>query len=96
MSDKDFLAIIQINGGSSWARHSSRDKAISNAAKIFKSDWRGLFKLKKGDERTVTVVDATSYDNIYWGYDGIFYKNDDGTKGRINEDRIEYAKVKLP
>lgn len=96
MSDKDFLAIIQINGGSSWARNPSRDKAISNAAKIFKGDWRGLFNLKKGDERTVELVDVTGYDDISWGYNGIFYKNADGTKGQIDQSRVEYVKVKLP
>jgi hypothetical protein len=96
MSDKDFLAIIQINGGSSWARSTNKSKAISSVARIFKSDWKRLFKLEKGDERTVELVDVTGYDDISWGYNGIFYKNADGTKGQIDESRVEYVKVKLP
>jgi|GEM_PF-3446542 len=108
MSDSDFLAVITINGGSSWARHRIKDKAIANVAKIFRSDWGRLFHLKKGDERTVEVVDVTGYDDICWGYDaedgrrgasrkfsGFFFKNADGTKGRIDGSRIEYTKVKL-
>ena len=91
-----YLAVILIGAGSSWARMASKDDAIKSVCKILKSDWSSLYKLKKGTEVNVTVVNVDGYDDICWGLDGFFYKNEDGTKGRIDHTRVEYTKAKLP
>ena len=81
---------------SSWARMNSKEDAIKSVCNYIKSDWSGLYKFKRGDEVNVTVVNVEGYDDSCWNLDGIFFENEDGTKGRIDHTRIEYAKAKLP
>jgi len=87
-----YLAVILIGGGSSWARMESKENAIKTVCKILKQDWGKYYKLNKGSDVSVTVVDVDGYDDIYWDYDGFFYKNEDGSRGKIDRSRIEYVK----
>jgi len=62
---KDYIAIILIGGGSSWARDPDPERAIARVAKIFKSDWKSLFKLD-GVEVRVNLWDVTGNESVHW------------------------------
>jgi len=69
---KDYLVIVSLPyGGGSWARGSDRDQTIERCKRILKSDWKSLFKFKKGLVVKANVLDATGFDNFEWGHMGI-------------------------
>lgn len=76
--EKEWLAIIiGPYGGGSWARGRDMDVQIKRVCKIFKSDWKTLFKLPKGQEVKVVILDVTDRDHVYWDDFG-FHDKDRG------------------
>lgn len=72
----DYLAVIFIAGGSSWGRSPKKEEAIKNAVRIYKSDWGKLFKIKRGDNVVVNVLDVFPHDQVAWDSRG-FWTGDD-------------------
>ena len=71
---KDYLAIILLGGGSSWARGPDAEKAITDVTKQVKSDWGRLFNLE-GVEVRVNLWDITGNDVVYWDDCGMHADN---------------------
>lgn len=70
----DYLAVISVSGCGSWARFPDKAKAIEQVARRFRLDYRGVFKVKKGTKVTISVVDVTGHNTVWWDanyfYDG--------------------------
>lgn len=65
----DYLAIIPgPMGACTWARDWERAQAISNVIKLFHSDWKTMYKHRKGQKIKVTVwvYDVEGYDKVTW------------------------------
>lgn len=73
--ERDYLAIILIGAGSSWARGPNKDDVVARVKRGVVADWSSLFKLK-GAEATVNVVDVTGYDEVWWDDRGIHVGGD--------------------
>lgn len=72
-SDRTWLAYVSTGmGGGTWARGKDRDKQIKAAARQFKSDWKHLFKLPKGQIVKIAVVDVTGQGSVSWDDNGFF------------------------
>jgi hypothetical protein len=87
---KDYIAIILVGAGSSFARGPDKQDCIDRVRKIVVSDWSSLFDLG-GKEATVNVVDVTGHESIYWDARGVHVEG--------KEDialPIEQVKVTLP
>lgn len=74
-SDRSWLAYVSTGmGGGTWARGKDRDKQIRAVARQFKSDWKHLFNLPKGQIVKIAVVDVTGRDGVYWDDFGFYDK----------------------
>lgn len=69
-SRRDFLAIIMIGAGSSYARGPDREDCIKRVKRIAVSDWGSIFKLK-GEEATVNVVEVTGHESVWLDSRGV-------------------------
>ena len=67
---KDYLAWIEIGGGSSWCRMPKEEDAIYCAINRLK-DWDRLFDVY---EKPVTVhtIEVTGYADLIWDYEGVY------------------------
>lgn len=68
--ERDFLAIIMVGAGSSFARGPDRDDVVARVKRTVVSDWSSLFDLK-GKEATVNLVDVTGHDEVWWDDRGV-------------------------
>jgi hypothetical protein len=66
----DFLAVILIGTGSVWGRDSDKETAIKNALRSYKRDAGTIFKISKGDDVVVNVVDVFPHDEVTWDHSG--------------------------
>lgn len=89
-AERDFIAIILIGAGSSWARGPDRDDCIERVKRSAVSDWETIFDLA-GKEATVNVVDATGHDEVWWDSTGVHVKGDPEPSLPV-----EQVKVTLP
>jgi hypothetical protein len=62
----DYLAVIWMGLWSCWGRDPSKEKAIKMALSYYKREGGSVFKIKKGDEVTVNVVDIAPHDEVWW------------------------------
>lgn len=79
MADKpasDYLAVISVSGIGSWARFPDKEKAISSVIRLFKQDFKSCFKMEKGKQINIDVLDVTGHDTVWWD-DRCFYTKDD-------------------
>lgn len=72
----DYLAVITVNGVGSWARDPDKAKAIKNVVRRFRADFKSYFKLPKGTEINIDVLDVSGHDQVWWD-DRCFYTKDD-------------------
>jgi hypothetical protein len=70
MQRRDYLAIILIGAGSSWARDPDPEIAVARVSKLIVSDWGSIYKLD-GCKTIVNLFDVTGNESVHWGYDGI-------------------------
>lgn len=89
----DYIAIIRVLGGSSFARGADRAATIKRAAKLAKSDWGKIAKLQRGDEIAVQVADLAGCDDVWWDGFSIYRGS---SREQIPADRIEWVTAKLP
>jgi hypothetical protein len=61
-------------GGGSWIRETTKEQAVQRCARLFKSDWSHLFKIKKGDALKINVFDVTGMDEIFIGDNGVEFE----------------------
>jgi hypothetical protein len=65
---KEYLAVITTPyGGGSYARSDgseTKEEVARRARRIFISDWKHLFNLKKGAKLKVNIVDVTGLEDI--------------------------------
>ena len=73
---KDYLAVITVMGTGSWARGPDKEKAIKSVVRRFKSDFKNYFKLPRGKEIHIDVLDVTGHETVYWD-DRCFWTKDD-------------------
>lgn len=66
---RDYLAVILVGAGSSWARGPDKADCIARVKKSVVDDWSSLFELR-GKEATVNVVDVTGHDEVWWDHQG--------------------------
>jgi hypothetical protein len=90
MSNSDYIAIVRILGGSSFARGADRGETIKRATRLAKSDWTKLAKFKRGDEIAVQVANLTGCDDVWWDGSNIYRES--------SREQIpaEWVTVKLP
>src|SRR5262245_51483286 len=88
-TERNYIAIILIGCGSSWARDKDPEKAIKRCARIIVEDWSSLFDLE-GKTLPINLYDVTGHDEVSWSHHGIKGDGD----GPIT--RIEVADVTLP
>lgn len=67
---RDFIAIIMVGAGSSFARGPDKADCIARVRKTARSDWSSLFDLA-GKKATVNVVDVTGYEKVWWDSRGV-------------------------
>jgi hypothetical protein len=67
---KDYIAILLVGAGSSYARGPDKQDCIDRVGKIAVSDWSSLFDLR-GKEATVNVVDVTGHEQVWWDARGV-------------------------
>ena len=87
---RDFIAIILVGAGSSYARGPDREDCIERVKRAAVSDWQSLFDLA-GKEATVNVADVTGHDEVWWDSLGVHVKGDPEPALPI-----EQVKVTLP
>jgi hypothetical protein len=68
----DYLAVIMVGVGSCWGRSPDRSAAIKNAIRAYKQDAGSIFKISKGDEIIVNVVDVAPHNEVWWDSRGIW------------------------
>ena len=68
---KDYLAIILIGAGSTFARGTDRDDTARRCVSICASDWGGLYDLAEKDVQ-VNVFDVTGHDKVWWDSRGLW------------------------
>lgn len=90
MGSKDLCAIVFIGGGSSWAWGGDKTEAANRAVRICRSDWKHLYKFKKGATVAVTILDMKNRNGWYADHRGIF---DDTTHKQIQP--MEIIKITL-
>ena len=87
----DYIAIVLLGGGSSWARNSNPEAAISQVTKHLVNDWSRIFNLS-GAEVRVNLWDVTGNDSVHW--------DDEGMHGDKQDEhpitKVETRKVTLP
>lgn len=82
----DYLAIVSHSyGGGSWARGKDKDDTVKRAARIFRSDWKSIFDIKKGSTVTVNLYDVDGSDEVTWDYQGVRGDNPDKPIVKIGE-----------
>jgi hypothetical protein len=67
---RDWLAIILIGAGSSYARGPDREDTIDRVVRIAASDWGGLYDLSE-KEAVVNVYVVTGFDSVWWDTRGV-------------------------
>lgn len=88
---RDFLAIILIGMGSSYARGPDKDDQIERVVKIAFSDWSSLYDLA-GKEVSVNVYEIPDgIDSVWWDERGVFAE---GRKEPL--ERLELVKREFP
>lgn len=70
--ENNFCAIVFIGTGSSWAWGSDKIKTAKRAAKVCKSDWKGIYQFKPKHEFKVCVYDMANHEGWYASHDGVF------------------------
>lgn len=73
---KDYIAIVLIGGGSSWARGPDLEKAVADVLWYLKHDWGSIFNLD-GAEVHVNVWDVTGNDVVHWDECGMHGDRED-------------------
>lgn len=86
MAKAEWLAIILIGAGSSFARGADREEQINRAVRIAFSDWRTLFDLA-GQEVSVNVYDVTGRSNVWWDHLGL-HSDEDEALGPIPQGEV--------
>lgn len=69
--NKDYLAIIQIGGGSSFARSETVFDAVEQAVRVCVLDWSRYYKLDDKDVG-VAVYDVTGMDALSWDQSSVY------------------------
>jgi hypothetical protein len=68
----DYLAVILVGVGSCWGRSPNKEMAIKNCLRAYKQDAGSIFKIAKGDEVIVNVIDVAPHDEVSWDNRGIW------------------------
>jgi hypothetical protein len=58
--------------GSCWGRSPDKEKAIKNCLHAYKQDAGTIFKIAKGDEVVVNVVDVSPHNQVWWDNRGVW------------------------
>lgn len=66
---KEYLAWINVGGGSAWGRSGDKSIAIETAVHSLK-DWNRYYEVSNKDV-TVRVIDITGYDEVIWEHNDI-------------------------
>ena len=74
--ERDYLAVLTVNGVGSWGRDKDKDKAVKTAVRIFKLDFKSVFKLTPGKKLKVDVLDVTGHDTVTWDATGFYTKSE--------------------
>jgi hypothetical protein len=89
---KEYLCVAtHAYGGGSFARGKGREEQIKRVARIYKEDWKHLFKNigKKGSPLIVNVIDTTDLDEVRWDDRGFWVKNPEGKYQALDEKLLE-------
>jgi hypothetical protein len=73
--EKDYLAVISVSGAGSWARGPDKEKQIKRVLRLFKQDFKNYFKLEKGKEVHIDVLDVTDHETVTWDDFGFHSKS---------------------
>jgi hypothetical protein len=85
---EDYLAIILIGAGSSYARGPDKQDAIDRVAKIAASDWSGLYDLD-GKECTVNVFTVTGHEKVWWDDQGVHTADDPKDDAELPSEQVK-------
>lgn len=90
---KDYIAVILIGAGSSYARGPDRDDCLKRVTRIAFSDWKSLYDLS-GKEATANVVDVTGYDKVWWDARGFHVDADPEPELPVEQVKVTFPKVR--
>ena len=69
----DYLAVIWLSSGAgSYCRSHNYDEAVKGVTRLFRSDFRGIIKIKKGYKVSINVVDVQGHDEVWWDETGFY------------------------
>ena len=68
----DYLAVILVGVGSCWGRSPNKETAIKTALRVYKQDAGSVYKIRKGDEVIVNVIDVAPHNEVHWTNRGVF------------------------
>ena len=83
-SKSDYIALISFGAGGSWIRDPDPEEAVKRVVRLAKSDWKTLFKFKKGATIKVNLNDITGHDHDKIGDDGVFTESGEGDDYKRN------------
>src|SRR5215467_6173381 len=81
---KDYIAVIAVGCAGAWARDVSKEQVIKRVARIFKHDFSQFYKLTKGVDITINVIDVTGFTSVCWDESGFYVGTDIETGVRID------------
>lgn len=81
---RDYIAVIAVGVAGAWARDEDKDQVVKRVARIFRHDFRQFYKLTKGAEITINVIDVTGYTSVCWDESGFYVGTDIETGKRID------------
>lgn len=89
---KEYLALIEMMGGSTWHRSDNISDAITRAVKASVSNWGSMFKMD-GEEVPVNLYDITGMDKLVMSIDGVFCID---KEQREQCELLDVIRVQLP
>jgi hypothetical protein len=84
---KDYLAIILVGAGSSYARGPDRDDCIARVSRMVVADWSSLYDVA-GKEATVNVFDVTGHESVWWDSRGVHTADDPADDAELTNEQV--------
>ena len=94
---RDWLAIVMIGAGSSYARGPDREDTIERVLRLAASDWGGLYDLSD-QPVSVNVYDVTGFEKVWWDSRGVHTADDPKDDAELPYELVErkFPKAKRP
>lgn len=72
MPRRDWIAMVLIGAGSSYARGADPDDCVKRVLRILKSDWGRVYQIESGTRVVVNLIEVTGHDHVSWDTRGFY------------------------